>query len=160
MGFGLMNRFIDNLQVVTTNNYNTIAISTIYISLEHILLCSQSVTRRFLATAPTTAIPLHAGLGPLLTDSRTELPGSELLYDWRFTTNQFVFATNPSRPTTSNFIFQLNICGYSPYVTSSLMRGCVYCLQLLLVLVSAVILRSESRGARDYIFTVSDLKLL
>jgi hypothetical protein len=30
---------------------------------------------------------------------------------------------NPLRLTTSNFIFQLNLCGHSPYVTSSLTRG-------------------------------------
>jgi hypothetical protein len=59
---------------------------------------------------------------------------SELLYNWRFTANQFILATSPSRLTTSNFIFQLNTCGYSPYVTSSLMRGWVCRLQLLLVL--------------------------
>jgi hypothetical protein len=34
----------------------------------------------------------------------------------RFTANQFVLATSPLRPTTRIFIFQLNICGYSPYV--------------------------------------------
>jgi hypothetical protein len=43
------------------------------------------------------------------------------------------------------FIFQLNTCGYSPYVTSSLTRGRV-CLQLLLALASADILRSKSSG--------------
>jgi hypothetical protein len=48
---------------------------------------------------------------------------SELLYDWRFTANQFVLATSPLRLTTRIFIFQLNTCGYSPYVTSSLTRG-------------------------------------
>jgi hypothetical protein len=53
--------------------------------------------------------------------------------------------------TTSNFIFQLNACGYSPYVTSSLMRGRVCPLQLLLVLASAVILRSESHKTHDQI---------
>jgi hypothetical protein len=47
---------------------------------------------------------------------------SELLYDWQFTANQFVLATSPLRLTTSNFIFQLNTCGYRPYVTSSLIR--------------------------------------
>jgi hypothetical protein len=47
---------------------------------------------------------------------------SELLRDWRFTGNQFVLATSPPRLTTSNFIFPLNTCGYSPYVTSPLMR--------------------------------------
>jgi hypothetical protein len=41
----------------------------------------------------------------------------ELLYDWLFT------ATSPSRLISSNFIFQLNTCGHSPYVTSSLTRG-------------------------------------
>jgi hypothetical protein len=56
---------------------------------------------------------------------------SELLYDWRFTANQFVLATNPLRPTARIFIFQLNICGYSPYVTSCLRRRWVYRLQLL-----------------------------
>jgi hypothetical protein len=45
--------------------------------------------------------------------------------------------------------FQLNTCGYSPYVTSSLTRGCVCRLQLLLVFASAFILRSESRGTHD-----------
>jgi hypothetical protein len=49
------------------------------------------------------------------------------------------------------FFFQLNTCGYSPYVTSSLMRGWVCHLQLLLTLTSAVILRSESRGTHDHI---------
>jgi hypothetical protein len=51
----------------------------------------------------------------------------------------------------SNFIFQMNTCGYSPYVTSFLRRGWVCRLQLLLILVSAVILRSESFGVHDHI---------
>jgi hypothetical protein len=76
---------------------------------------------------------------------------SESLYDFRFTANRFVTATSPLRPRTSNFIFQLNSCGYSPYVTSSLTRGWVCRLQLLLVLTSAIILRSESRVAHDQI---------
>jgi hypothetical protein len=60
---------------------------------------------------------------------------SELLYDWRFTANQFVLATSPLRLTTSNFLFRLNTCGR----------------KLLLVLASAVILGSESRGTHDHI---------
>jgi hypothetical protein len=76
-------------------------------------------------------------------------PLYQLLYDWRFTANQFVLVTSPLRFTTSNFIFQLDICGYSPYVTSSLMIGWVCSLQLLLSLASAV--RSDSRGTRDHI---------
>jgi hypothetical protein len=49
------------------------------------------------------------------------------------------------RLTTSNFIFQLNTCGYNSYVTCSLTRRWFCRLQLLLALVSPVILRSESR---------------
>jgi hypothetical protein len=76
---------------------------------------------------------------------------SELLYYWRFTVNQFVLAISPLRLTTSNFIFQLNTCSYSLYVASSLTRGWVYRLQLLLVLATAAILRSKSRRAHNYI---------
>jgi hypothetical protein len=76
---------------------------------------------------------------------------SKLCYDWRFIANQFVLATSPLKPTTSNFIFQLNTYGYSPYVTSSLTRGWVVRLQLLLVPSSAVILGSESRGTHNHI---------
>jgi hypothetical protein len=70
---------------------------------------------------------------------------SELLYHWRFTTNQSFLVTNPLRLMTSNFIFQLKACGYGPYITSS------HRLQLLLVLTSAVILRPESSGTHDHI---------
>jgi hypothetical protein len=70
---------------------------------------------------------------------------------WQFTVNQFVWATSPLRLTTSNFIFQLSSCGYSPSVTSSLTRVWVCRLQLQLVLASAVILKSESRGTRNHI---------
>jgi hypothetical protein len=48
---------------------------------------------------------------------------SELLYDWQLTANQFVLAASALRLTTINFIFQLNTCGYSPYMSPSLMRG-------------------------------------
>jgi hypothetical protein len=88
--------------------------------------------------------------GFLPTASSSELE-SELLYDWRFTPNQFLLATNTLKVTTSNFIFQMNTCGYSPYVTSSLTRGWVCRLQLLLALASAFILMSESRGTQDHI---------
>jgi hypothetical protein len=70
---------------------------------------------------------------------------SELLYDWRYTANQFVLAPSPLRPTTRIFIFQPNTCGYSPYVTCCLTRGCIGRLQLLLGLVSAVIFTSLER---------------
>jgi hypothetical protein len=76
---------------------------------------------------------------------------SELLYDWRYTANQFVLATSPLRLTTSNFILQLNTCCYSLYVPSYLTRGWVCRLHLLLVLARAVLLRPESRGTHDHI---------
>jgi hypothetical protein len=74
---------------------------------------------------------------------------SEKLYDWRFTAYQFVLAPSLLRPMTRIFS-QLNTCGCSPYVTSSLTRGWICRLQLLLVLASAVILGSESRWAHDH----------
>jgi hypothetical protein len=74
-----------------------------------------------------------------------------LLYDWRFTAYQFVLATGPLRLTTGKFIFKLNTCGYSPYVTFSLARRWVCRIQLLLILASAAILRPESRGTLDHI---------
>jgi hypothetical protein len=50
------------------------------------------------------------------------------------------------------FLSQLNTCGLSTYITSSVMRGGVCHLQLLLVLASACcVLGSESRGTRDHI---------
>jgi hypothetical protein len=73
---------------------------------------------------------------------------SELLYYWRYTANEYVLATSPLRLKTSNFIFQVNTCNYSPYVTSPLTRDWVCRLQTLLVLASAVILRSESGGTQ------------
>jgi hypothetical protein len=54
-------------------------------------------------------------------------------------------------PSDSRPLFQLNIFGYSPYVTSSLTRGWVCRLQLLLVRASADILRSESHRTHDHI---------
>jgi hypothetical protein len=68
----------------------------------------------------------------------------------RFIANQFVLAPSLLRSTTSIF-FQLNTCSYSPYVTSSLTKGWISSLQLLLVLASAVILGSDSRGTHDHI---------
>jgi hypothetical protein len=83
--------------------------------------------------------------------SRRVLPESEseLLYDWRFTANHSVLARTLRDP--RPLFFQLNTCGHSPYVTSSLTRGWVCRLQLLLVLASAFILGFKSRGTHDHI---------
>jgi hypothetical protein len=53
--------------------------------------------------------------------------------------------------THDQYFFQLNPCGHSPYVTSSLTRRWVCHLQLLLVLASVVILGSDFRGTHDHI---------
>jgi hypothetical protein len=72
----------------------------------------------------------------------------------------FRLGDKPLRLTISNFSFQLNSRGYSPYVISSLTRGWVCRLELLLVLASAVILRSDTPAwdSRPH-FTVSDSRL-
>jgi hypothetical protein len=41
---------------------------------------------------------------------------SELLYDWRYTANQFVLAPSPLRLMARIFFPQLNICAHSPYL--------------------------------------------
>jgi hypothetical protein len=61
-----------------------------------------------------------------------------------------------SRPV---MFFQLNTCGHNPYVTSSLTRGWVCRLQLLLTLASAVILMSWVPRDSWPRFTVSDSRL-
>jgi hypothetical protein len=65
-------------------------------------------------------------------------------------TCSYTVVSSPLRITTSNF-FQLNTSFHIPYVTSSLTREWVCSLQLLLVLATAVILPSDSRGTRDHI---------
>jgi hypothetical protein len=57
--------------------------------------------------------------------------------------------TEPLETHGQNIFPQLNTCGHSPYITSSLTRGRVCHLQLLLALASAFIFESESRGTRD-----------
>jgi hypothetical protein len=60
-------------QLVTTSNYNTIVdVHNLQLATAH-AKSSQSVTKRFLVTAPTMAIPLPPGSSPFFTDSRTEL---------------------------------------------------------------------------------------
>jgi hypothetical protein len=93
------------------------------------------------------------GIRPRLHMSSTKPESeSELLYDWRFTADQFILGTRSLRHTTSIFFLQMNTCGYSPYLTSFLTRGWVCRLQLLLVLDSAVILGSKSRGTHEIFY--------
>jgi hypothetical protein len=130
MGFALVMGFIDHLHNSLLHFTNHYRIQT---------TCFQSFTvysSRFLVSASNsggssvsalTSLPagsqIHR-LNLLFTDSLTTDSSleSELLYDWQFTANAFVLVTSPLRLTTSNFIFQLNTCCYSPYVISSLTR--------------------------------------
>jgi hypothetical protein len=68
------------------------------------------------------------------------LAGSELelLYDRRLTAKQFVLASSPLRPTTRDFFPQLNSCGNSLHVTSSLTRRYVLFFMNMLGLSSGV----------------------
>jgi hypothetical protein len=64
---------------------------------------------------------------------------------------QSIHLGDKSLETHDQYFFRLNIFGHSLYVTSSLMRRRVCHLQLLLVLASAVILRSDSSGTHDHV---------
>jgi hypothetical protein len=58
----------------------------------------------------------------------------------------------PPETHSQNFLFsQLNTCGHCPYITSSLMRGWVCNLQLLLAFISTFILGSETCGTGEHI---------
>jgi hypothetical protein len=142
--------FIEHLQIVTTSNYSPIANShTIQLTTTH-TKSSQFFYSRFLVTDPNSVLCL-CPYWLLDVSQLTKFRVPELLYDWRFIANQFVLAPSPLRLTSSNLFFQLNICGHSPYATSSLTREWVCSLKLLLAFASAVILRSESRGTHDHI---------
>jgi hypothetical protein len=58
--------------------------------------------------------------------------------------------TKPLETHDQQFLFQLNSSCHSPYITSSLTRGWICRLQLLVVLASAVILESKSSGIHDH----------
>jgi hypothetical protein len=75
-----------------------------------------------------TGTRLHAGI--LKTKSKSK---SKLLYYWRISANQFVLGSRSLRTAITDFFSQLNPCGYSPYVTSSLTRKWVCLLWICLV---------------------------
>jgi hypothetical protein len=138
---------LNSYRTLTTNNHTVSLIHTVYSSVHNVqsllsLLFSPVVDWwRFptmYSTFVLTFLPavrvksqsyFTTGGLPPVSSSRRQTP-----WDSRLSTN-----------------FQVNSFGRSPYVTSSLDRGCVCCLQLLLVLASAVILRFESRGIHDHI---------
>jgi hypothetical protein len=99
---------------------------------------------------PPLPLPRH-GEGGAATASQLQTQSeSELLYDWRFTANRFVSATRPLRITTSKFFLTEYLLSYSLHnVLSDERTGLTFTIGA--GLASAVILRSESRGAHDHI---------
>jgi hypothetical protein len=159
-----MIEFIALTQLVTTNNTALSLICTLYKSLEHAKSSRSSLvvswqriykphcnfsTHKIFKSHAKSSFHRLTFKSQLNSQSASESE-SQLLYDWRFTANQFILATSLLRLTTSNF-FHLNTWGHRPYITSSLTRGWVCRLQVLLLLPSTVILRSESPGTHDHI---------
>jgi hypothetical protein len=141
--FWLVIRFIEHLQIVTTNNYIANTNPHALEFTKALTKSSQSAifTDRRLVTA-SNAVDSSASVFTFLLacdcvstnscSSNCRLKSkSEQLYDWRLTAYQFVLARSPlERP---EIFFKLNTCRHSPPVTSSLTRGWICCLQLLLV---------------------------
>jgi hypothetical protein len=130
MGFGLKTGFTDHLQVVTTSNCNTVVnFHTLQITTAHAKSSQSAVfTGHSLVMASnsegTLLAPIKSSLhrppyNSLYSKSKSKSK-SKSLYNWRFTVNQFVLAPSPSRLAIRGFFFQLNSCGHSPYITSSL----------------------------------------
>jgi hypothetical protein len=79
--------------------------------------CYNSLTLRLAAISHQPFSLLLTGW--LTADSCSK---SKLLYDWQFTTNQFILVSSPLRLKPRIFFFNWTLCSNSPYVTSSLTR--------------------------------------
>jgi hypothetical protein len=140
-GVGLDIGFIGhfNTRLVITLNYSAIAnFHTLQITTAHAKsfpACS-AFTRRFLVTASDSgyspASVLKSSMNgdslPTVCSSKSKSKSKpELLYDQRFTANQFVLVSCPLRLRPEVFFFfQLSPSGNGPYVTSSLTRRWVF----------------------------------
>lgn len=58
------------------------------------MYCSQSLTRRFLITAPKMAFPLPPGSSPFFTDSCIEITGSNLVPCWQYLGTNYIENTD------------------------------------------------------------------
>jgi hypothetical protein len=85
------------------------------VELVTVFYCLRFETSLFLASYDSQGY--SGGIRP-----RLQSQSSKLLYDWRFTANQFVLASSPLRLTTRDVFSQRNPCDISPYITSSLTR--------------------------------------
>jgi hypothetical protein len=130
---------------------------TVSQSLQATAQCLPCHYSRSISTADALSSLLQPATPELGSQSGPILESSELLCDGRFLTNQLILASSHLRFTTNYFFFNLNTCCPGPYVrvTFSLTKGCVCRLQLLLVLASAVIFGSESRGIVTIFYCLS-----
>jgi hypothetical protein len=156
-----VNRFIDHLQVVTTNNYNTTDFHTTNLY-TRIVVCPLPLVFIWQQLS-TMAIPLpyflvthlhngdsSASVARWLT-SNTQHPTAP--YQSQVTLRLAVYSQSVrlgDKPleTHVTVFFQLNTYGHNPYVTSSIMRGWVCRLQLLLALASADETKQRPREGR------------
>jgi hypothetical protein len=138
-GFGLDIGFIDhfNIQLVITLNYSAIAnLRTLQITIAHaksfpacsvfISSCLVTASNNGYSSASVLKFSLNGGYLP------TVLRVTLRLAVYR----QSIRLGAKPLQTHDQYFFHLNTCGYSPYVTSSLMKGWVCRLQLLLALAS------------------------
>jgi hypothetical protein len=134
----LVNGFIDHLYTPlgTVSNYSAVAnLHTLQITTAPAKLFSslQIFISCYLATASVTGDSSTSHAQVLSSQPPVQnCLKRKLTTNWvrvrvtlrlAITASQFVLATSPLRLTISNFIFQLNTCGYSHYVRSSLTRG-------------------------------------
>jgi hypothetical protein len=163
--------FIYHLQIVVTGKYNNAAdLHTLQITTAHTKSFQSAVT----SCSPVMDLK-NGECSASVFSVRSQLHRLSLLFTRSLTTDQHRvrvtlrlavyrksvrLGDKPLRLASSNF-FHLNTCGLSPYLTSSrghspcltssLTRGWVCRIQLLLALASAVILRSRFSGIHDHI---------
>jgi hypothetical protein len=128
-GFRLIIGFIGGLKLVTTNNYNCLTnshtpqITTYAAHIKFSIL--YLIISRCYAVASNNGDPSRRTTNcSIATHDRltadSEVQRSELLYHYQFTANQFVLTPSPWR-----IFLQLNSCGHSPYVATTLTKGLV-----------------------------------
>jgi hypothetical protein len=142
------------LENVTTNNYDSL--TQLHTPKTIVNYSTHNVfsvfTSRCFAAASTADVPLPLGSRTvprlsyqlLTSHSCNSQLTQQVRVALRLAVYRLILAPSPLRPTTI-IVFLLNTCGYSPYVTSSLTRGRVCHLELMLVLAKAVSHGSESR---------------
>jgi hypothetical protein len=117
-----------------------------------VLFWTELASLIYLSATELTSLTVTVAITQLFS-SGTELTQSHS--QSYFTTSGLPRISSPWRRTPwdsrPDYFFQMNTCGHSPYITSSMTRGWDCNLQLLLAFASAFISGSESRQIRDHI---------